>query len=214
MTWRLAGFDLDGTLVYGDTVLLHVSRHLGKYQIVRELVAGYESFRLTNFEVAHNAAQIFEGLRKGDLFGLMEDIPRLHDIGQCIEYMHDRNIRCAVATVTFDFASEWFATRYGFDSYNGIELAVDDRGRYTGEVLRHVNEDDKATFIRQLAMDAGTSLDDVIYVGDSRSDLPTFSIVGFSVALNATANAAAAASTSIETVSLKDVLGLVPGLSD
>jgi len=49
-------------------------------------------------------------------------------------------------------------------------------------------------------------------VGDSRSDLPLFGAVGFSVALNGTQAANAAASVAIQTDNLADVLGLIPGL--
>lgn len=115
---------------------------------------------------------------------------------------------------SFDFASEWFARRYGFDYYNGIQLAYSDAGTLTGEVLRHVDEEDKARFVRSRASAAGVDLDDVFYVGDSRSDLPTFDIVGFSVAVNGSRLAVAAATAAVETKSLRDVLELVPGLSD
>jgi phosphoserine phosphatase len=49
-------------------------------------------------------------------------------------------------------------------------------------------------------------------VGDSRSDIPLFGAVGFSVALNATVTATAAASVAIQTNDLNDVLKLVPRL--
>lgn len=214
MRWRLAGFDLDGTLVYGDTVLLHVGRQLGEEELVRELVSGYEAFRLTNLEVSSRAARIFAGLTKPDLFAIMEGIPTLDDIEPSVRFLHTLGVRCFISTVTFDFAAEWFARRYGFDCYNGIQLAYSDAGTLTGEVLRHVDEDDKAQFVQSRASAAGVDLGDVFYVGDSRSDLPTFDIVGFSVAVNGSRLAVAAATAAVETKSLRDVLELVPGLSD
>lgn len=214
LRWRLAGFDLDGTLVYGDTVLLHVGRQLGEERLVHELVSGYEAFELTNFEVSNRAARIFAGLTKGELFKIMEGISTLDDISSSIGFLRTMGVRCLIATVTFDFASEWFARRYGFDYYNGIQLAYSDAGTLTGEVLRHVDEEDKARFVRSRATAAGVDLGDVFYVGDSRSDLPTFDTVGFSVAVNGSQLAAAAAKASVKTRSLRAVLDLVPGLSD
>jgi phosphoserine phosphatase len=46
-------------------------------------------------------------------------------------------------------------------------------------------------------------------IGDSRSDLPLFELVGFSVALNASPDARARASTSLDSSSLVDVLPLI-----
>jgi HAD superfamily phosphoserine phosphatase-like hydrolase len=211
--WRFAGFDLDGTLVHGCTVLLHVGRHLGHSDAVGKLVKGYELYRLTNREVSTEAAALFAGLTKDDMLGMMEDIPRLREIDTAIAYLHQRNIHCSIATVTFDFASEWFARRFGFDSYSGIELVYDAASRLTGEVARHVDERDKAEFVDRQRHLVGARSDECFYVGDSRSDLHTFAAVGFSVALNATPEAVAAADVALQSDTLTEVLDLVPGLT-
>lgn len=210
-SWALAGFDLDGTLVHGDTVLQHVGRALGHGDLVRQLVCRYESFALDNTAVSNESAKLFAGLRRSDLYEIMDDISTIAGIREALARLRGAGVRCVVATVTFDFASTWFVNRYGFDAYNGIELEVDSDGRFTGLVKRHVNEWDKAKFIEGEADALGVPLSRVFYVGDSRSDLPTFKIVGYSVALNASPQARAAASASIETRSLLDVIDLVPG---
>ena len=211
--WRVAGFDLDGTLVHDCTVLLHVGRHLAHSDAAEKLVKGYESYRLTNREVSTEAAALFAGLTKDDMLGMMEDIPRLREIDTAIAYLHQQNIHCAIATVTFDFASEWFARRFGFDSYSGIELVYDTAGRLTGEVARHVDERDKAEFVERQLHLVGARRDECFYVGDSRSDLYAFAAVGFSVALNATPEAAAAANVTLQSDKLTEVINLVPGLT-
>jgi phosphoserine phosphatase len=208
----MGGFDLDGTLVHGTTVLKHVGHHLGHLETVESLVKGYESFRLSNREVSTAAARLFTGLTRADLLGLMEDIPRLNDIDEAIGELRRKNVYCVVATVTFDFASEWFAKRYGFDTFSGIELGFDAKGRATGEVVRHFDEDDKAVFVRDQSLQLGADLGSVFYLGDSRSDLRVFEIVGFAVALNATLEAIAVAHVSVESDSLWRALTAVPGL--
>jgi len=91
-------------------------------------------------------------------------------------------------------------------------MPVDESGLLTGKVSRQFDEFDKAEFVKAYCLKRGVPLSQVFAVGDSRSDIPLFGIVGYSVALNATPAAKAAASTSIETDDLSDVLRLVPGL--
>jgi HAD superfamily phosphoserine phosphatase-like hydrolase len=210
--WRMGGFDLDGTLITGSTVLLHIGRHLNRSSDVERLVEGYENFRLSNYEVTEEAAKMFAGLTQVDLLNLMEDIPRLEDIGEVVSFLKRRGIRAVVATVSFAFAAEWFARRYLFDDYSGILLEFDEKQRATGRVSRHVSEEDKAAFVLRESARFGFAPTEVFYVGDSRSDIPTFKVVGCAIALNASREAKGAASASIETQSLREALTLVPGL--
>jgi len=55
-------------------------------------------------------------------------------------------------------------------------------------------------------------MDQVVAIGDGRSDLPLFRAVGFSVALNASSEARAAASITVEETSFLAALDAVPHL--
>jgi len=57
-------------------------------------------------------------------------------------------------------------------------------------------------------------MEQVVAIGDGFSDLPLFSVVGFSVALNASPEARAAASATVAGRSFVDALAVVPGLID
>jgi phosphoserine phosphatase len=210
--WRMGGFDLDGTLIYGSSVLLHTGKRLGRAVEAKKLVAGYENYKLNNEEVSAAAARMFTGMSRSALIGLMDDIPLLADIGSVVSSLKRLGIRVFIATISFDFAAEWFVRRYDFDSFYGIELEFDESGRATGEITRHATEDGKAKFVAGEAADSGISLDDVFYVGDSRSDIPTFRIVGCPIAVNASARARECAFASVNTTSLHDVIRLVPSL--
>lgn len=84
-------------------------------------------------------------------------------------------------------------------------------GLLTGQVARHFSEFDNCDFVPRWCEERATSLDEVVAVGDSRSDLPLFSVVGRSVALNATPDARAAADEALDTEDLRDVLPFVRG---
>ncbi len=212
--WGLGGFDLDGTLVHGSTVLLHVGQRLGQFDLVEELVCGYESFKMTNEEVSNEAAKMFQGLTRRQLMQLLNGIPRLRDIERAIGLMRRADIRSAIATITFEFASQWFAKRYGFDAYSGIELEFGSEGTATGRVRKHVSEYDKVEFLASAADRYQVERSQVFYVGDSRSDLPAFDFAAFSVAINASEEARERATTCVNSDSLLDVVRVVPGLAD
>jgi phosphoserine phosphatase len=80
-------------------------------------------------------------------------------------------------------------------------------GVLTGEVTRHFDEHDKATFVTSWCEQNGYEMSQVVAVGDARSDVPLFGRVGFSIALNATPEAQLAASLVMDTDDLRDVLG-------
>jgi phosphoserine phosphatase len=210
--WKMGGFDLDGTLIHGSSVLVHVGNRLGRASEASSLVAEYENYRMNNEEVSDAAAQMFVGMSRSDLLHLMDDIPRLADIDSVVLELKKLNIRVFVATVSFDFAAEWFVQTYNFDTFYGIKLEFDKNGRATGRVARHATEDGKAKFVAHAAAEGGIALDDVFYVGDSRSDIPTFRLVGCAIALNASKEAKACAYASVDGKSLHEAVRLVPNL--
>ncbi|MDD7917990.1 HAD family hydrolase [Actinomycetospora callitridis] len=211
--WALAGFDLDGTLVTGSTVLRHLGAKLRRAEYVDEIVKSYEEYRATNEEVSASGAELFAGRSRAELKALVSDIPVVADIPRAVQSLKSQGIRCVIATVTFRFAAEAIAEAYGFDGVSGVELEWNEEDRATGAVLRHFSEKDKASYIYEECRLSGTHPDRAFFVGDSRSDLETFDLVGFSVALNASSEARARARAAIDTRSLLDVLRLVPGLA-
>jgi phosphoserine phosphatase len=83
-----------------------------------------------------------------------------------------------------------------------------------GRVLRYFEPEDKVAFLRDYCESRDLSMDQVVAIGDGRSDLPMFAAVGFSVGLNASPAVREAASASVESHSFLDALRAVPGLLD
>jgi phosphoserine phosphatase len=113
-----------------------------------------------------------------------------------------------LATITWRFAAELLQERHGFAAVSGTELEVTD-GVLGRRVSRYFDEHDKLRFVEEWCAERSIGLDDVVAVGDSRSDLPLFRRVGRSVALNATPDARRAATCVIDTEDLRDVLPLL-----
>lgn len=110
-----------------------------------------------------------------------------------------------LATVTWRAAAEAVTARFGFEDCCGTEMAVAD-GRLLGTVTCYF---DAADFVEEVCERGRVSVPDAAAVGDSRSDLPMFRRVGFSITLNADAGTRAAATTAIDTDDLRGVLPLL-----
>ena len=82
----------------------------------------------------------------------------------------------------------------------------------TVEQVRRLIEEDKVAFLRDYCESRDLSMNQVVAIGDGRSDLPMFDAAGFSVGLNASPAARAAASVSVDSHSFLDALRAVPGL--
>jgi phosphoserine phosphatase len=70
----------------------------------------------------------------------------------------------------------------------------------------------KVAYIEDYCSGKNIGMSEVFHVGDSRSDIPLFNTAGFSIAFNADVAARSAASVSIESNSLLDILSIIPGL--
>lgn len=210
--WKLACFDLDGTLVRHTSTGQHIAETLGHADAMCEIERKYADGLATNADVAALDGQYYKGLTKADIARLLDDIPVIDDIAQTVDWLKDNGISSVVCTLAWKFVGEVFAERYGFIACSGPTLRTDQNGVFTGEVESDFTEHDKPVFVSSLCKDLGISMSEVFHIGDSRSDIPLFGAVGFSVALNANQQAKDTANTALETDSLFDVLHVIPGL--
>jgi len=207
--WRLACFDLDGTLVRGTSVSQHLADRVGSSEEMAELERRYTAGEISNSVVAEQQARAYAGMPISEIVAMLADIPCIEGIDTTIAALRERGIESLLCTVTWTFAAREFGRRHGFAAVSGTEIALED-GVPTGAIDRHFDEWDKLAFVESYCEENSISLSECIAIGDSRSDLPLFQAVGFSVALNATAEARAAATVVLDTETLVDLLGVVP----
>lgn len=177
-----------------------------------EIEKAYASGSVTNADVAAFDSQYYRGLAQADISAMLDDIPVIGDIAQTVAWLDKRGIPSVICTLAWQSVGEHFARRYGFVASSGPTLMIGGDGLYTGEVDSDFTEYDKPVFVAALCGVLGIGMSDVFHVGDSRSDVPLFEAVGYSVALNASPVAIQAARAVLETDSLLDVLSVIPGL--
>ena len=208
--WRLACFDLDGTLVRGTTVSQHLADRFGQSEQMAGLERRYATGEISNSVVAEETGRSYRGIALPQVVSKLSDIACIEGIDFTLATLRERGVESLLGTVTWSFAAEEFGRRHGFAAVSGTEIELDLHGIPTGNVKRHFDEWDKLEFIRNYCREKGVALAECIAIGDSRSDIPIFEAVGFSIAINATPEARAAASVTLDTEDLTDVLALIP----
>ncbi|MEA5075794.1 MAG: HAD-IB family phosphatase [Coriobacteriia bacterium] len=210
--WKLACFDLDGTLVRPVSTGQHIAERLGHGAAMAEIERAYAAGTITNADVAAVDGRHYQGLTRASIASMLGDIPVIDGIAETVGWLQERGIPSVICTLAWRFVGEVFADRYGFIASSGPTLKVSQNGEFTGEVESDFTEADKPGFVSSLCRARGIHMSEVFHVGDSRSDLPLFDAVGFSVALNASPQAVKHAQVALETDSLLDVLRVIPGL--
>jgi len=212
MHWKLACFDLDGTLALTSTGQ-HLASRIGHAKVMNELERRYLAGEISNIEVANIDGRYYAGFDQADIEQMLEDIPVIRDIGNTVGWLRDRGIPSVICTLAWQCVGQVFAERYGFMGCSGPILATSTSDVFTGEVEAHFTEHDKPVFVHRLCESLGIRMSEVFHVGDSVSDLPLFAAAGFSVAFNANRQAREAARVSLDSDSLLRVIEVVPQLA-
>ena len=142
----------------------------------------------------------------------MAGVPCIDDIRAGVEQLAARGVDAVLCTVAWTFAAQCVADRFGFSAVSGTVMHVDKDGLLAGQVAQYFEPEDKIFFLRDYCESRGITMNQIVAIGDGRSDLPMFEAAGFSVGSTPHRPCAAAASASVESRSFLDALRAVPGL--
>jgi phosphoserine phosphatase len=205
---RLVSFDLDGTLFPDTTTCLELGKSLGHLARIKELESRYQRYEISNADVAEGDAVAYTGKSVREIEDLVLQIPMIGNFRETLETLRQLGMISLIVTVSWSFAARTIAKHYGVHGFAGAEMTEKD-GILGGTIARHFEAEDKVRFVESVAEMHGFGLDQCAAIGDSRSDIPLFGRVARSIALNATKEAKEAASISIETRDLRDILPLL-----
>jgi HAD superfamily phosphoserine phosphatase-like hydrolase len=163
---RLVAFDLDGTLIRGPTICESLAEPLGRLSRMREI----EQLRdLTQIRAARQEMLSWYGEPLDALCEkLSVDIAPGAD--EAFELLAQRGIPTAIVSVTWSFAVEWFARRFGAGAWIGT-------GAQAGQI-QDFWPGDKPVWLARHASELGIEMRDVAAVGDSLGDVPMLAAVG------------------------------------
>ncbi len=162
MPIKLAIFDVDGTLLRGDTACQTIARGLGKYERMCELegVEGRDQVAAGRNEMAGWYLEAGKSNVETHLSNLMwapgarEGIAELHVAG----------VQIALASMTWSFIVEHIANELSVARIHATELD------FRSGSVTHSWIATKADFLRLTASESGIPISEVAAVGDSKGD--------------------------------------------
>ena len=168
---RLAAFDLDGTLLEGQTACEAIARGIDRLEHMREFEKlGYDQVEEI-MTARQEMAEWYSAFSLDELRGHLATIHLAPGVLEGFSLLHDHDFKIAIVSVTWAFAVEWFAEELGADYSVGTGLSTDGR-------VDHFWPQDKAIWLTGLAGRLGIDPRDVVAVGDSSGDVPMLLSVG------------------------------------
>ena len=168
---RLAAFDLDGTLLRGQTCCEAIADGIGRIERMREFEQ-LQSDQIPKVTAAREEmAEWYSPFTFSSLCKHLTTIEVAPGADEGFALLRQHGFKIAIVSVTWEFAVEWFADRLGADYSVGTGLSSDG-------LITHFWPQDKARWLTELAGRLGVDMEDVAAVGDSTGDIPMLHSVG------------------------------------
>ncbi|MCX8117326.1 MAG: HAD family phosphatase [Desulfobacterota bacterium] len=210
-TYRLAIFDLDGTLTKERSIWEYIHVRLGKWhgqaeEYQRQFLAGKISYQ----EFCERDAEVWRGMRVDELRRIIQTVPFYPGAEELISYLKTKGLKLSIISSGLSLLSDWVHQRFGFDFSVANELLLED-GVLNGKVNIRVHYDQKAEWVGRILTRFNLPPEEALAIGDSHGDLEMFQRVGFSVAFNPSCpDLEKIASVSVRSENLADVIPKLP----
>ena len=182
--FKLALFDLDGTLTKEKSAWEYIHRRLGVWDGYAEKFQ--ESFvrgEISYDEFCRRDAAIWRGMKVSEIKRILQEIPFQPGTEETIVYLKGRGVKLGMISSGLSFLAEWVKEKFGFDYAIANDLLTED-GVLTGDIKINVHYDQKAEWVEVARKKFQAQREEVLAVGDSTGDIPMFQMCGFSVAFN------------------------------
>jgi phosphoserine phosphatase len=213
--FKLALFDLDGTLTRERSAWEYIHRRLGvwagnaeKYQEAF-LRGEIDYYRFCELDAA-----IWKGMKLSAVQQILREIPLYEGVEDLVGYLKSRGIRLGIISSGLSLLSDWMREKYGFDYAVANELGFTD-GVLDGTIRIHVHYDQKAKWVQDARQRFRAEKKEILAVGDSSGDITMFQMAGFSIAFNSRSpRLDEAADLSMRSSDLRDLIPLLNPLFD
>ncbi|HUW79166.1 MAG TPA: haloacid dehalogenase-like hydrolase [Candidatus Nanopelagicaceae bacterium] len=198
-------FDVDGTLTHGTSSGAYLGQFLGHAEAVQDMETRYAQGLVSNDEVCDVDAAGWKGRTEGEITTWLDGLPLVIGIEEVVGWCLENNFVPKLATLAWQPVGRYLCERFGFQGYDGPVLDVVD-GKFSGVVKTYFDESAKSFSALEFAASIGVSANRCVAIGDSCSDLPLFSKVGYTIGFNAVDEVQAVANESFTGSDLRVIL--------
>jgi phosphoserine phosphatase len=205
--FKLALFDLDGTLTQEKSAWEYIHRRLGVWE-------GYaEKFQeaFLRGEISYDRfcqldAEIWKGMRAAEVKRILREIPLYEGIEELLNYLRSKEMKLGIISSGLSFLGDWIMEKYAFDYAVANELGVED-GILNGKIKIRVRYDQKGEWVREAQHRFHARKEEILAVGDSTGDIDMFQMAGLSIAFNSLSpQLESLATLSIRSTNLGDLI--------
>jgi len=209
--FKLAIFDLDGTLTQERSIWEYIHKELGKwYGFAEEYQKKFLAGEISYDRFCELDAEVWKGMEVEALSKIVRTVPFHPGIDELIGHLKQKGLKLAMVSSGLSLLSNWVHQRYGFDYSVSNDLLQED-GVLTGKVRIQVYFDKKAEWVEKILRQFGVKSEEMIAIGDSGGDLELFRMAGLSVAFNSSCrDLDQIASICVQSKNLTDVIPMLP----
>ncbi|MDP5272905.1 HAD family hydrolase [Chengkuizengella axinellae] len=160
---KLVAFDLDGTLLRGNSVCEVIAEQMGHLDRMSE----FETYRDVEeiVRAREELVKYYQDETQENIVNMLEKVCLAPGLKEGVKLLQENNINIAIISITFEIAVKWFAEKLGIQYYVGTSYNT------KGEI-KHFWPEDKADWLQELAHQLEISADKIAAVGDSWGDVP------------------------------------------
>ncbi|MEI9477612.1 MAG: HAD family phosphatase [Deltaproteobacteria bacterium] len=182
--YKLAIFDLDGTLTRERSVWEYIHKKLGKwYGFAEKYQQRFLAGEISYEQFCELDAQVWKGMKVEELTHIVETVPFYPGVDELINHLKKKGLKLGMVSSGLSVLSDYVHRRYGFD-YSVSNDLIHENGTLTGKVRIQVHYDQKAAWVSKILDQFGLRPEESIAIGDSLGDMDMLQMAGFSVAFN------------------------------
>lgn len=209
--FKLAIFDLDGTLTKERSIWEYIHKKLGRwYGFAEEYQKKFLAGEISYDRFCELDAEVWKGMKVEALSMIVQKVPFHSGVDELISHLKQKGLKLGMVSSGLSLLSNWVHQRYGFD-YSVSNDLLHENGTLTGKVRIQVYYDQKAEWAEKILKQFRINPEEMIAIGDSRGDLDLFRMAGLSVAFNSSCrDLDQTANVCIQSGNLADVIPQLP----
>lgn len=207
MKYKLICFDMDGVILKDKNFWIELHKKFGTIEQGIELT---EKYLKTDYErlIEEVVVKLWKGKDTKPYYKLVDEMEYLPGVKEVFDYIKNKDFITAIISASSIDVVRRVQKDFGVDHIFANELVIED-GKVTGDFIWPIGngKEKKAQIIKHLCEDLGISTKEVIYVGDSDTDIEAFKEAGLSIAFNSKTDELKKIATHIvESDNLADIL--------